>query len=263
MSPLATDFLKSKFYSGQITGEELMRRVEAEVRREIASEMEQLRGERDETAAELAAVRTENAALRDEVERLVALASLSASTLSKVKDSQCNLRAQLNAVGAALNCDQTGEDAETAARRVCHELQLARSHKRFIHLTESNRIQAASAKKWRNECKKIENTCRQAKERCDQLAQLNIDCEKEICTLRTQLTAAEGEKDAILKLHDQVCQDITEKLTAAEARCTALEEMAAEQVTAMLNKIKVCDQLMLALTDLKKQLDAARQLPTP
>lgn len=50
-----------------------------------------------------------------------------------------------------------------------------------------------------------------------------------------------------------------EKLTAAEARCTALEEMAAEQVTAMLNKIKVCDQLMLALTDLKKQLDAARQ----
>lgn len=56
MNQQATNFLKSKFYSGQITGEELMRRVEAEVRREIASEMEQLRGERDETAE---ALRTE------------------------------------------------------------------------------------------------------------------------------------------------------------------------------------------------------------
>lgn len=53
MNQLATDFLKAKFYSGQITGDELMRRVEAEVRREIAAEVEQLRGERDETAKEL------------------------------------------------------------------------------------------------------------------------------------------------------------------------------------------------------------------
>lgn len=53
MNQIATDYLKSRFYSGQITGEELMRRVEAEVRRDIASEMEQLRGERDETATEL------------------------------------------------------------------------------------------------------------------------------------------------------------------------------------------------------------------
>lgn len=53
MNQLATDFLKAKFYSGQITGEELMIRVEKEVRREIAAETEQLRGERDETAKEL------------------------------------------------------------------------------------------------------------------------------------------------------------------------------------------------------------------
>lgn len=53
MNQKATDFLKSKFYAGQITGDELMRRVEAEVRREIASEIEQLQGERDETAKEL------------------------------------------------------------------------------------------------------------------------------------------------------------------------------------------------------------------
>lgn len=57
MNQLATDFLKARFYSGQITGEELMRRVEAEVRREMAAETEQLRGERDETAKELAHAR--------------------------------------------------------------------------------------------------------------------------------------------------------------------------------------------------------------
>lgn len=57
MNQLATDYLKARFYSGQITGEELMRRVEAEVRRDIASEIEQLRGERDETAKELAHAR--------------------------------------------------------------------------------------------------------------------------------------------------------------------------------------------------------------
>lgn len=58
MNQQATDFLKAKFYCGQITGEELMRRVEAEVRRDIAAEMEQLRGERDETAKELSLMRT-------------------------------------------------------------------------------------------------------------------------------------------------------------------------------------------------------------
>jgi hypothetical protein len=53
MNELATHYLKARFYGGQITGEELMIRVEKEVRREIAAEMEQLRGERDETAKEL------------------------------------------------------------------------------------------------------------------------------------------------------------------------------------------------------------------
>lgn len=57
MNQQATDFLKSKFYSGQITGDELMRRVEAEVRREVAAEIEQLRGERGETAKELQVMR--------------------------------------------------------------------------------------------------------------------------------------------------------------------------------------------------------------
>ncbi len=58
MNQLATDYLKGRFYSGQITGEELMARVEAEVRRDVASEIEQIRGERDETAKELALLRT-------------------------------------------------------------------------------------------------------------------------------------------------------------------------------------------------------------
>lgn len=53
MNERATHYLKARFYGGQMTGEELMRRVEAEVRRDIAAEMEQLRGERDETAKEL------------------------------------------------------------------------------------------------------------------------------------------------------------------------------------------------------------------
>jgi hypothetical protein len=57
MNQLATDFLKASFYSGQITGDELMRRVEAEVRREVAAEIEQIRGERDETAKELSEVK--------------------------------------------------------------------------------------------------------------------------------------------------------------------------------------------------------------
>lgn len=64
MNERAAAFLKAKFYSGQITGEELMRRVEAEVRRDIAAEVEQLRGERDETAADLAAARDELAKWR-------------------------------------------------------------------------------------------------------------------------------------------------------------------------------------------------------
>ncbi len=64
MNQLATDFLKGRFYSGQITGEDLMRRVEAEVRREVATEIEQIRGERDETAKELASARALSAQLR-------------------------------------------------------------------------------------------------------------------------------------------------------------------------------------------------------
>lgn len=57
MNELATNYLKGRFYAGKITGEELMMRVEAEVRREVAAEIEQIRAERDEMAKELVKAR--------------------------------------------------------------------------------------------------------------------------------------------------------------------------------------------------------------
>lgn len=74
----------------------------------------------------------------------------------------------------------------------------------------------------------------------------------ENAALRTDLEQMTSDRNGVMAINEQH----RKALTAAEARCKELE---AEQVTAMLNKIKVCDQLMLALTDLKKQLDAARQ----
>lgn len=61
MNQLATDYLIGRFHSHQMTADELMRRVEAEVRREVAAEIEQLRGERDETARELAKEKADHA----------------------------------------------------------------------------------------------------------------------------------------------------------------------------------------------------------